>query len=197
MNLLAIIDGFGASPDSIAHIHRERILTYSELRQKSDALASYLIAEYGDDRSPVVVYGHKQYEMIISFLGCVKAGHAYIPVDSSLPYERVREIINNSVAKIIINIGDSGWNDDGKTRIIDPIMFCNLLLEYRGRKPGHEHRVQSDDDFYIIYTSGSTGKPKGVRITLSCLVSFIEWGLRICGPVCSACRFLEPGTILL
>ncbi len=198
MDLLEIIDGFGDDPERIAHIYREGTLSYSELRQRSDALASYLIATYGDDRSPVIVYGHKQHEMLISFLGCVKAGHAYIPVDSSLPYERVREIVDNSAAQVIIDIEHLDWNasnirnagnslkdgsnqKDGMPSIIDSAMLDNLLLRCRGCMPGKEHRVGSDDNFYIIYTSGSTGKPKGVQITLSCLVSFIGWGLQLCG----------------
>lgn len=64
------------------------------------------LLEYPDDRSPIMVYGHMQPEMIVNFLGCVKAGHAYIPVDLSIPADRVQRIAENSGAKLLF-IGNS------------------------------------------------------------------------------------------
>lgn len=182
MDLIAILDRFGDSPERIAHIHREGILSYSELRQQSDALASYLITEYEGDKSPVIVYGHKQHEMIISFLGCVKAGHAYIPVDSSQPSERVKDIIESSGALIMLNFSNLDWHGSRVT-LISKDRFDEVIHDYKGKEPNQRYRVTKDDNFYILYTSGSTGKPKGVQITLSCLENFLEWALKMTGAV--------------
>ena len=67
----------------VAHRWREQELTYAELHRRSDALAVHL-SRCGLRRGePVMVYGHKHPLMLVGFLGCVKAGHPYIPVDSS------------------------------------------------------------------------------------------------------------------
>ncbi|WP_232294251.1 AMP-binding protein [Syntrophaceticus schinkii] len=78
-----IIDNFGKT-NNIAHIYRENILTYEDLKKKSDALAFYLIKILDHDQSPIIVYGHKENEMLICFLACVKSGHPYVPLDSSI-----------------------------------------------------------------------------------------------------------------
>jgi D-alanine--poly(phosphoribitol) ligase subunit 1 len=179
MNLIETIDRHRQYTDSVAHIYRRSIMKYGELADKSDALASYLIAEYGCDKTPVIVYGHKQHEMLICFLACIKAGHAYIPVDSSLPTERINAIIEDSGAKVLLNIGGFNW-DDRNVKIIDLSLIKELIAKYINNKPDKAFFVKDDDNFYIIYTSGSTGKPKGVQVTLSCLISFVKWGLRLC-----------------
>ncbi len=180
MDLLSTIDGFSESTGRIAHVYREGLLGYRELRQQSDALAAYLLAEYDGDRSPVVVYGQKQHEMIVSFLGCVKAGHAYIPIDSYQPYERVKDIIDNSGAQIMLNIGNLDCSGSQIT-VINKGRYDEVIRDCRGKEPDQRYRVKKEDNFYILYTSGSTGKPKGVQITLSCLEGFLEWALKIVG----------------
>jgi D-alanine--poly(phosphoribitol) ligase subunit 1 len=179
VDLLATLDEYKES-DSIVHIYRDGIMKYSELLQKSDALASYLIEHYGWDKAPIVAYGHKQHEMIISFLGCVKAGHAYIPVDSSQPYERVKDIIESSGAQIVLSISHLDW-PEGQIAIINKARFDKLIHDNAGKEPDQRYRVKKNDNFYILYTSGSTGKPKGVRITLGCLEGFLEWALKMTG----------------
>jgi D-alanine--poly(phosphoribitol) ligase subunit 1 len=154
-------------------------MTYRELVDKSNALAVYLINEFGKDTTPIVVYGHKQHEMLIAFLACVKSGHAYIPVDSSLPVERVKDIIESSETKLIFNISDSelGFNN---TTIKSLEEIKNIINKNIGAAPDDSYKVQMEDTYYIIYTSGSTGKPKGVQIRLACLESFVKWGIELC-----------------
>ena len=63
-------------------------ISYEVLNDISDRLAAYIQKTY-HDKVPIVVYGHKSPLMIASFLGCVKAGHPYCPVDISMPDERL------------------------------------------------------------------------------------------------------------
>ena len=105
MNIIESIDNYGMEyGNKIAHIYRDNKLTYKELKEESDALAYYIIEQFKDDKTPIIVYGHKKSEMLISFLACVKAGHAYVPIDSSLPDVRVRDIIEGCNAKLILSI---------------------------------------------------------------------------------------------
>ncbi len=164
--------------EQIAHIYKNSSITYGELIEKSDAMAAYIIDQFGDDKTPIVVYGHKEHEMIICFLACVKAGHAYIPIDTSFPYERVRDIVESSQTKLIFNIGEFDYNFLG-VDVKSYNEIKKILSQYKLHKPDEKYALEEEDTYYIIYTSGSTGKPKGVQITLSCLESFINWAAKI------------------
>ncbi|WP_411679261.1 D-alanine--poly(phosphoribitol) ligase subunit DltA [Clostridium thailandense] len=180
MNLIEKISSYEICKcEQIAHIYKDSSITYGELIEKSDAIASYIIDQFGDDKTPIVVYGHKEHEMLICFLACVKAGHAYIPIDTSFPYERVRDIVDSSQTNMIFNVGEFDYKfSDVNVKNYNQIK--EILLEYKLRKPDKKYLVGKEDTYYIIYTSGSTGKPKGVQITLSCLESFINWAAKVC-----------------
>lgn len=182
LNLIETIDSYSIRcGEKIAHVYRDNKITYKELVEKSDALANYLISEYGEDKTPIVVFGHKQSEMLISFLACVKAGHSYIPIDSSLPSERIRDIIDSSKSYLILEI-DSLKENINDIKILSKDDISNIISNSNGEKPNKRYCVKENETYYIIYTSGSTGKPKGVQITLSCLESFVKWGLGISNP---------------
>jgi D-alanine--poly(phosphoribitol) ligase subunit 1 len=146
-----------AHPDRVAHRSEDRSLTWGELGRCSDTLAARLAAELPDDGSPIVVLGHKEPEMLVAFLGAVKAGHPYVPLDSSLPAARIERIRLTSEARLVLT------PDEVKRR-------CG---EDRARAPARG--LRRDDPFYVMYTSGSTGEPKGVIITLGSLETFVDW----------------------
>jgi D-alanine--poly(phosphoribitol) ligase subunit 1 len=180
MNLIETIDGYGiVNPTKIAHVYEDNSMTYKELYDKSNALALYIISKYGTENTPIAVYGHKQHEMLICFLACVKAGHSYIPIDSSFPLERVKDIIEGSETKLIFNI-ENKEIDFLNIKAESLAQLTEAFNENFGKKLSKNYRVKAEDTFYMIYTSGSTGKPKGVQITLSCLESFVSWGLELC-----------------
>lgn len=146
------------------------MLTYGLLWDKSRRLASLLHAIKLKRQTPIVVYGHMGIDMPVSFLACVQAGHPYIPVDTSIPIERVRLIVEKSGAGVVINTTTSKLDFEG----VIVLQMLEMNLE-QVEHIGEEYWVQSDEVFYIIYTSGSTGNPKGVQITAANLQSFTDW----------------------
>jgi D-alanine--poly(phosphoribitol) ligase subunit 1 len=147
------------TPDRPAHVSGGRTLTYGELGVRSDAVAAWLDAELGNDRSPIAVRGHKEPEMLVAFLGAVKSGRPYVPIDLSIPEARSERIVAGADA----------------AKVLTPADIARISSEPAGSAP--RRRVESGDAFYILFTSGSTGEPKGVIITLANLTHFVDWML--------------------
>jgi D-alanine--poly(phosphoribitol) ligase subunit 1 len=159
MDLLERIDSWArTAPDHAVHVSGERTLTYGDLTQRSDALAAHLAGALPDDKSPIAVVGHKEPEMLVAFLGAVKAGHPYVPLDTSIPPQRIERIVAVAGAKLTLTPEEVA-----------------ALTTTAAAAPAH--RVGPSDPYYIIFTSGSTGEPKGVVITLGCLTDFVTWTL--------------------
>lgn len=180
MNLLDTIDQICIEHrENVFEIYKNSTLTYGQLKKYSDALAKYIISEYGDDKSPIAIYGHKEHEMLISFLACSKSGHAYIPIDTTFPKDRIKDIIESSKPTLFINIGNIDI-DNFNGEILSLNTLNDIFVKFSGIEPDKSYRVKENDVYYMIYTSGSTGKPKGVQITYKALKTFIEWFMPYC-----------------
>ncbi len=153
-----------AAEGRIALVYRDRCMTYAELDRKSDAFASWLIERFGEDRTPVVIYGHKEMDILPCMYGALKAGRAYVPVDITVPAERAVQICEDVKPKAAVDFRNVGLKAD---MVLDPEMLCGVFEEYGGRRVDDSLRASGGDFAYILFTSGSTGKPKGVPITVA------------------------------
>ncbi|WP_027407706.1 D-alanine--poly(phosphoribitol) ligase subunit DltA [Anoxybacteroides tepidamans] len=178
MELYAKIRKWSQSkPDAIAVISNGAQLTYSELEQYSNSLSAFISEKMNENKAPIIVYGHMEPLMLVCFLAAVKSGRAYIPIDASIPEERVKKIINDSGATVFLSPGSvpTSLLSDGRFIVMDHHDINEAIALYKGAEPSSEQFVKDDENFYIIYTSGSTGNPKGVQITYNNLTSFIDW----------------------
>lgn len=145
------------------YISKSHEYTYYELGIMVKKIYSYLIKEKITGR--VVCIGHKEIEMLASFLACSFAGATYIPIDISIPKERYEYILKDTNPNLIL--------DSNKiNNILNLNLDENIELDIK---------MRPENVYYIIYTSGSTGNPKGVEITYSNLESFVSWFIKIIG----------------
>jgi len=159
-------------PLSIALGHGNRQLTFEELDRKADQFAAYLTKLGVVVGDTVAICMERSCEWIVAALGIMRAGAAYVPLDTAWPDERLRFAISNSGATILV---------------AGAVLLDRLLVKARGvdlvrdaatieaapvvlQKP-----LELDSLAYVIYTSGSTGVPKGVEISHANLASLAHW----------------------
>ncbi|CDR99282.1 hypothetical protein, partial [Sporisorium scitamineum] len=146
-------------------------ISYAELQRASDGVASLLRSL--PRNSVIGVCLERSVESYIAPLAILKAGHAYLPLDATLPTDRKIELIKDSGAALVIA---SSKDDDfdsltgGQKLDIESSKFQDAV---KGRSAGAAE-VRSDDIAFIIYTSGSTGKPKGCLLSQGNLAAAIE-----------------------
>ena len=171
MNIIENIKKYAnKNPERIAYIINGETLTYEELENTSNRLASRIQQEAKEDKTPIIVYGHKNKYMLVSFLACVKSGRAYCPIDISVPIERTKMILQTVKPKVILATEELNIRNENVWRLEDIKKYSETCEDIN-----EEHLVKNSDTFYIIFTSGSTGTPKGVQITMECLDNFLKW----------------------
>jgi amino acid adenylation domain-containing protein len=172
----SIIDIFervvAANSDRVAIVCGNVSLTYRSLNDRANHVARHLRELGVKADSFVAIYLDRSPEMLISILGVLKAGGAYLPIDSMYPAARVLEMLED--AKPIAILTSESLVAELSERIAElsvAMVEIGQLLTgapLAGVPSGLANRpvvAGGDDLAYMIYTSGSTGKPKGVMVT--------------------------------
>lgn len=170
MTLVEKIDQWALrTPETLCFKDGSDSYTYAQLKHDSDALAAFFEKEYAN-QAPIIVYGGLEYEMIVSFLACSKAGHAYIPIDSHTPAERV-----SLIAEVADYAAVIAWADWPLTNAVNLLTAEQALEKMALAVKPTGKGVVGDDNYYLIFTSGTTGVPKGVQISHDNLTSYTDW----------------------
>lgn len=159
-----------ATPDNIAISYNGRTVTYNELNIQTNRLAHYLLAQGFRREQPVPVYMTRSLDMVTVMLGILKAGGAYVPLESDLPEERVRYILADTNAALIVT--DSDYIAPAGVQVININAHNEHISAASTENPTSS--ASPSDLAYIIYTSGSTGKPKGVLISHENIVRLLK-----------------------
>ena len=153
-------------PGKVALDDGQATFSYLELAELSDNFAAYLSSNGLRSGDRVAFCAAKSGLQVAAMLGCLKAGGIYVPVDASLPHDRLLFVLTDVSPRFIVCRGELFASIHGElvssTRWID-----SDDLEKHCRSRDHEASLPSvdpDDGAYCIYTSGSTGRPKGVLI---------------------------------
>lgn len=161
------------TPNKPAIVFEDKILTYHELNRCSNQLARKILANGVTSGSIIGIILSRSSEVIISILGILKTGSAYIPIDPEYPAERIQYIIEDSELGMLLIQSDSKYKDIVKARNVELIDIVSDVL-FSGSAENLEVNFSSSDLAYMIYTSGSTGKPKGVMIEHRNVLNFVR-----------------------
>lgn len=159
------------TPESVALVYNDVSLTYRELNEKANQLAG-ILGEKGIGCEKLVgIMTRRSFEMIIGIMAVLKAGGAYIPIDPEYPLDRIRYMLDDSRAEVLLTHNNLACQLNFKGDIID---IGNQSL-YTGRNSPDLEKMSGPENLaYVIYTSGSTGRPKGILIEHKSVVNFIS-----------------------
>ena len=174
MEILKVLERYKKS-DQLAMLSGDSRITYDQLWGQSDKLAAYIKSKCKEDKTPIVVYGHKNPFMLVAFLASVKSGRAYVPIDINVPRNRIESIVDSVNPKLILTTEDF---PPYKDYLCINIVEDSSVFETKAEITSSDW-IKEDEVYYIIFTSGSTGNPKGVQITYSALNHFTEWALTL------------------
>ncbi|WP_410598328.1 non-ribosomal peptide synthase/polyketide synthase [Amycolatopsis sp. lyj-90] len=144
------------NPGAVALVTDERTVTYGELDVRANRLANRLreLGVRAEDR--VAVLMDRSPELVVAELAIVKAGGAYLPLDLRAPAERLRLLLSEAGADVVV--ADQAWLSTAEE------IHDGVIVTGADGSPETPPAVTADPEqlAYVIYTSGSTGKPKGV-----------------------------------
>jgi amino acid adenylation domain-containing protein/non-ribosomal peptide synthase protein (TIGR01720 family) len=158
------------TPEAVALVCGDERLTYDELNTRANRLAHHLQSMGVGVESLVGILLHRHTQMLVSLLAVLKAGGAYLPLDTLYPQERLAFMLDDAGASVLLT----------ESSLLErvPLHGARLLLmdadagQFSSASTRNsESHARAENLAYVTYTSGSTGKPKGVCVTHSNVIA--------------------------
>lgn len=170
------------TPDNIAVVFDGQSLSYRRLNDKANQLAHYLLGLKTETGAPlladnplIAIAVERSLDMVVGLLGVLKIGGAYLPIDPDYPAVRIRHMLTDSQAPLLLTQSHlkAQLSLDGLGH--GCVLLCLDELDVIGQ-PNDNPTInsQAEDLAYVIYTSGSTGMPKGVCIANTAVVHLVK-----------------------
>ncbi|NDI35231.1 non-ribosomal peptide synthetase [Chengkuizengella sediminis] len=165
-----------SNPDQLAVLFKEEKWTYREFNKKANSLGKVLRNKGIKNDTIVAIMLDRSLEMMVGIMGIMKAGGAYMPISPDFPIERIKFMLEDSKAVVILT-------QEKYITMLSEIVHTEKLqvinLEdsdlYKFEDSSLSNINSSNDLAYMIYTSGSTGNPKGVLIEYRALINRLHW----------------------
>lgn len=164
--------------EQIACIYKGERLSYAALEHRANQVANYLVQQ-GIQTGDIVALAFSRSETtLIVFKALLKIGATYLPIDTSLPTDRIRYILSDANPKIILcnqSFANQLSSNHYSTQLIQTVL--DESATYSNKVDGTPFSTIEDAEThtaYIIYTSGTTGHPKGVSICYAALNHLVQ-----------------------
>jgi amino acid adenylation domain-containing protein len=163
------------TPEALALIYEGRHWNYRQLNERANQVAEYL-RRHGVGREEVVgVALGRSADLIVCLLGVLKAGGAYLPLDVDYPAERLKYMIRDAQAKIVLLREQERLKLEPED-VLQGLEVISIDRDHAAISScGRTNPIVSVGKAalaYVIYTSGSTGTPKGVMVSHGSLTNF-------------------------
>ncbi|MCP4656864.1 MAG: AMP-binding protein, partial [bacterium] len=174
------------TPEAVAVVFGDERWSYRELDARSSRLGHHLRGRCAGPLGvgpevPVGIAIERSCDLIAAMLGVFKAGGLLVPLDRTLPADRLAFIIEDAGVEIILTRRDSDHHlpaHQART------LFLEAEREAIARQPAATPAsgVTAENLAYVIYTSGTTGRPKGISMVHRVLTNLVDWQLRSTAP---------------
>ena len=182
-------------PDQIAVTCGAEQMSYCELDIEVNRLARHLVNRGIGPERIVAISLSRSVALVVATLAVLKAGAAYLPVDAHLPAERVKFMMADAHATMLLTdttmmpkfaglVDSLVLDDEAVRRQISQDPAAQLLDRDRIAP------LRPDNIAYVIYTSGSSGRPKGVAVSHAGNVNFLQW-MRVEYGICAGDRLRQ------
>ncbi|MBV9019961.1 MAG: amino acid adenylation domain-containing protein [Ktedonobacteraceae bacterium] len=160
-------------PDRIAVVCADSQYTYQELDQRANRLAHLLLKRGVAEGQPVGILLERSLDTYVALLGVLKAGAAFVPLDSSFPADRVAFIAQDAGLRDVVTTSSLHEKTQG---LACSVLTLDAAWTQLAVQPASRPHVNVDPSSlcYIIYTSGTTGKPKGVAVSHASITHFLR-----------------------
>lgn len=151
------------TPEAVAASLGDANISYGELNARANRVARQLRARGVTNETPVAIAVEPSFEMLAGVLATLKAGGVYVPLDPRYPDERLRFIVRDSGAAVVLT------QERLRRRLENsgvPIVVLDAAADENEGEPSENlaGALGGDAPAYVIYTSGTTGTPKGVVV---------------------------------
>jgi amino acid adenylation domain-containing protein len=166
------------TPDAVAVMEGMELLTFRDLNGRANQMAHHLRSLGVAPETLVAICLPRSVDLIVSLLGILKAGAAYVPLDPAYPKERLAFMLEDSGAALLLTQRELADRfPDHQARVLYLDAEAETIRQQPDENPNVE--VSLDALAYLTYTSGSTGVPKGVQGLQRGAVNRFNWMWRV------------------
>ncbi|WP_340203722.1 amino acid adenylation domain-containing protein [Ascidiimonas sp. W6] len=166
-----LIGSLQKNADNIAIVKEDQSVTYSALHNSAQKVTAYLLQNNIKSGTYIGLVIEDRINFITAMIGVMNAGCIFVPIDKTLPEQRLKAIVNELELAYVIGDDANEINPFGVKNIFEISEILKLALSNSVNYP----EFTGEDSLYVYFTSGSTGKPKGVIGKNKSLLQFINW----------------------